>query len=173
MISSFPLRTTIVSALRRELFIYNASNNGQKAFNGVIPDPAAGTNGIPINSGIFCDPQLGCSNQLMLEDLSEEHAWQLNQEFRIASNFSGPFNFSAGGNYLHYETEENYYVFGNIFTLLAGGFNPALGFELRTTMLACRSGTSLTIRPSRLPSAPRIRTRTRFRTLTVMATTIL
>ncbi len=46
-----------------------------------------------------------------------EHAWQLSQEFRLASNFSGPFNFSVGGNYLHYETEENYYVFINSLTL--------------------------------------------------------
>ncbi len=74
--------------------------------------------------GIVCDPQLGCSDRLILEDLSEEHAWQLSQEFRIASNFSGPFNFSAGGNYLHYETEENYYVFGNVFTLIDGGYLP-------------------------------------------------
>ena len=50
---------------------------------------------------------------LSREDLSDEHAWQLSQEFRLASNFSGPFNFSVGGNYLHYETEENYYVFIN------------------------------------------------------------
>ena len=51
------------------------------------------------------------------EDLSDEHAWQFSQEFRLASNFSGPFNFSVGGNYLHYETEENYYVFINALTL--------------------------------------------------------
>jgi iron complex outermembrane receptor protein len=67
-------------------------------------------------SGIFCDPQLGCSDRIVAEDLSEEHAWQLNQEFRLASNFSGPLNFSVGGNYLHYETEENYYVFINALT---------------------------------------------------------
>ena len=69
----------------------------------------------------FCDPQLGCSNRLIAEDLSEEHAWQLNQEFRLTSNFAGPFNFSAGGNYLHYETMEYYYVFSNAFTFLTAG----------------------------------------------------
>jgi iron complex outermembrane recepter protein len=78
-----------------------------------FPDPAAGTNGIPANAAIYCDPQLGCSDRLVGEDLSNEHAWQLSQEFRLASNFSGPLNFSIGGNYLHYETEENYYVFIN------------------------------------------------------------
>jgi len=63
--------------------------------------------------GSVCDPQVGCSTRLVSQDLSDEHAWQLSQEFRLASNFSGPFNFSVGGNYLHYETEENYYVFIN------------------------------------------------------------
>jgi len=70
-------------------------------------------------TGYFCDPQLGCSNRLIVQDLSEEHAWQLSQEFRLASNYSGPLNFSMGGNYMHYETEENYYVFSNAFTLVA------------------------------------------------------
>ncbi len=68
---------------------------------------------------IFCDPQLGCSDRLVTQDLDEEHAWQLSQEFRLASNFSGPFNFSVGGNYLHYETEENYYVFSNALSAYA------------------------------------------------------
>ncbi len=66
--------------------------------------------------GVFCDPQLGCSNRLVAGDLSEERAWQFSQEFRLSSNFSGPFNFGVGGNYLHYETEENYYVFINTLT---------------------------------------------------------
>ena len=71
----------------------------------------------PVQSGYFCDPQLGCSNRLVAQDLVEEHAWQLNQEFRLASNFTGPFNFSAGGNFMHYETAENYFVFFNTLTL--------------------------------------------------------
>jgi iron complex outermembrane recepter protein len=75
---------------------------------------------------VFCDPQVGCSDRLVAEDLSDEHSWQFSQEFRLASNFSGPLNFSAGGNFLHYETEENYYVFINTLTTLAtiggGGF---------------------------------------------------
>jgi len=69
--------------------------------------------------GYFCDPQLGCSNKIIVQDLSEEHAWQLSQEFRLASKFGGPLNFSAGGNYMHYETAENYYVFSNAFTMFA------------------------------------------------------
>jgi len=84
-------------------------------------DIAGSVDGQYLNNGngLFCDPQLGCSDRLVAEDLSDEHAWQLSQEFRLASNFSGPFNFSFGGNYLHYETEENYYVFINALTLIA------------------------------------------------------
>ncbi|HSZ73894.1 MAG TPA: TonB-dependent receptor, partial [Rhizomicrobium sp.] len=79
--------------------------------------------------GSFCDPQLGCADRLVAEDLSDEHAWQLSQEFRVESHFTGPLNFSFGGNYLHYETEENYYVFINAITLFAaagdsGGTGP-------------------------------------------------
>jgi outer membrane receptor protein involved in Fe transport len=84
------------------------------------------------DNGVFCDPQLGCADRLVAEDLSQEHAWQFNQEVRLATNFSGPLNFSLGGNYLHYETEENYYVFFNTLSLYtledgsAGGANAAL-----------------------------------------------
>jgi outer membrane receptor protein involved in Fe transport len=76
--------------------------------------------GDPISpKGVFCDPQLGCSTNLLAEDLDVEHSWQASQEFRLASNFGGPFNFSFGVNYLHYETEENYYVFANTLTAFA------------------------------------------------------
>jgi iron complex outermembrane receptor protein len=76
----------------------------------------------------YCDPQLGCSNRVVAQDLSDEHAWQASQEFRLASNFSGPLNFSFGGNYLHYETEENYYVFINVLSLFsAAGSNQGYG----------------------------------------------
>ncbi len=86
--------------------------------NGLSPGAVCkvGVGGCAPN-GVFCDPQLGCSDRLVAEDLSDEHAWQLSQEFRLTSNFSGPLNFSVGGNYLHYETEENYYVFINALTL--------------------------------------------------------
>jgi len=88
-----------------------------------ISGPDTGTNqwrpGAVSPDGTFCDPQIGCSNRLGGNDLSEEHAWQLSQELRLASNLNGPINFSVGGNYLHYETEENYYVFLNAITLTA------------------------------------------------------
>jgi iron complex outermembrane receptor protein len=85
----------------------------------VQPDPNAGKNGIPADAGVYCDPQLGCSDRLLAQDLNDERAWQISQEFRLASHFEGPLNFSAGGNFLHYETEENYYVFINTITQFA------------------------------------------------------
>jgi outer membrane receptor protein involved in Fe transport len=80
-------------------------------------------------TGTFCDPQIGCSDRLTAEDLSTEHSWQLGQEIRLASNLNGPFNFSVGGNYLHYETDEDYYVFFNSLTAAKaqGAINAAGG----------------------------------------------
>jgi len=81
-------------------------------------------------SGVFCDPQLGCSDRLVAQDLVTNKAWQLNQEFRVASSFEGPFNFSLGANYMHYETYEKYYVFINsltAFSFAQGGDLPASG----------------------------------------------
>src|SRR6185437_17003711 len=88
---------------------YNRFNTSPGIFSG------GAFNGNPYvdENGVFCDPQLGCSDRLVVQDLATEKAWQASQEFRLVSNFQGPLNFSAGGNYLHYETEENYYVFSN------------------------------------------------------------
>jgi len=83
-----------------------------------------------VPTGYFCDPQLGCSNRLVAEDLNEEHAWQFNQEFRLASNLSGPLNFSFGGNYMHYETEENYYVFFNTLTMYEAKFSQTATWDI-------------------------------------------
>src|SRR6185437_4635141 len=104
-------------------FLYSAEDfNRFGAAPGLFPQDLNGTYpGIISPEGDFCDPQLGCSDRLILEDLSQEHAWQLNQEFRLESQFSGPFNFSVGGNYLHYETQENYYVFSNVLTMITMG----------------------------------------------------
>ncbi len=95
----------------------DALNPGGCANGGLSGTACTPGGGGCVPDGVFCDPQLGCSDRLVAQDLSDEHAWQLSQEFRLSSNFNGPFNFSIGGNYLHYETEENYYVFINTFTL--------------------------------------------------------
>ncbi len=109
-----------------------------------VPCMHAGVANECYTDGVFCDPQLGCSDRLVAQDLSDEHAWQLSQEFRLASNFSGPLNFSVGGNYLHYETEENYYVFINTLTLVAAQYygNPGGHRPLSNTLGSGRFGQS-------------------------------
>ncbi|MGE5502131.1 MAG: TonB-dependent receptor domain-containing protein, partial [Ignavibacteriales bacterium] len=72
-----------------------------------------------VPDGVFCDPQIGCSDRVVLEDLSEERSRQFSQEFRLVSNFEGALNFSIGANYMRYKTEENYLVFINTITLTA------------------------------------------------------
>ena len=69
--------------------------------------------------GIFCDPQLGCSNRLLSADLSRSRNRQWTQEFRLQSAFDGPFNFNLGVNYLDFKTQDDYFVFSNAFTYIA------------------------------------------------------
>ncbi|MGE5500844.1 MAG: TonB-dependent receptor domain-containing protein [Ignavibacteriales bacterium] len=70
-----------------------------------------------LRGGVFCDPQLGCSDTIMGEDLSRARTQQFTQEARVASNFKGSWNFVLGANYLRYRTTEDYYVFNNGITL--------------------------------------------------------
>jgi outer membrane receptor protein involved in Fe transport len=69
--------------------------------------------------GIFCDPQVGCADRLVAVDLSTAKSRHFSQEFRMASNYDGPFNFSLGANFLRYDTEDKYYVFINSLSLIA------------------------------------------------------
>ncbi|HEX6866717.1 MAG TPA: TonB-dependent receptor, partial [Caulobacteraceae bacterium] len=72
------------------------------------------------NGGVYCDPQIGCSDRLVAVDLSTAKSTTFSQEFRLASDFDGPFNFSLGGNFLRYDTHEKYYVFINTLGLISG-----------------------------------------------------
>jgi len=69
--------------------------------------------------GIYCDPQLGCSNTLAGFDISQAKSRQFSQELRLTSDVEGPLNFSMGANYTDYKTVEDYYVMYNILTLLS------------------------------------------------------
>ncbi|HYG27996.1 MAG TPA: TonB-dependent receptor, partial [Caulobacteraceae bacterium] len=67
--------------------------------------------------GVFTDPQLGPSSSLLAQDLSQAKSDQFNQEFRLASNFDAPLNFSMGSNFTRFETQNDYYVFINALSL--------------------------------------------------------
>ncbi|HEX5775607.1 MAG TPA: TonB-dependent receptor, partial [Caulobacteraceae bacterium] len=77
------------------------------------------------DGGIFCDPQLGCSDRLVAVDVSTAESWQFSQELRLASNFEGDFNFSLGANYLRADSEDKYYVFINSLSMIAALGHPA------------------------------------------------
>jgi outer membrane receptor protein involved in Fe transport len=72
----------------------------------------------------FCDPQLGCSDKLMGVDIATSKSRQFSQEFRLASDFEGPFNFSVGTNFLRSDSMDKYYVFFNSTSLIAAAGPP-------------------------------------------------
>ena len=96
-----------------ELYSYNDPYDAAASI-----DPITGQTGV---YNYICDPQLGCSSHVVTQDISREHSWQVSQEFRLASDFKGPFNFSVGGNYLHYETYEDFIVLSNGLSSFAHG----------------------------------------------------
>jgi len=69
--------------------------------------------------GIFCDPQLGCSNSLAGFDIAQAKGEQFSEEVRLQSSFDGPINFSLGANYTRFKTLVDYYVFYNLITAFA------------------------------------------------------
>jgi iron complex outermembrane receptor protein len=99
----------------------NAYENG--FYYDLSPRPEGTPYGTP---GVVCDPQLGCSSSLVVQDLSQATSKQFNQEVRLASSFDGVFNFSLGANFTRFETLNNYYVFSNAFTHLLNFF-PFMG----------------------------------------------
>ncbi|MGE5565211.1 MAG: TonB-dependent receptor domain-containing protein [Parcubacteria group bacterium] len=75
--------------------------------------------GVLDDNGVFCDPQLGCSDRLLVVDESTAKSRHFSQEFRLSTDFEGALNFSLGANFLRYDTQEKYYVFANTLTLTA------------------------------------------------------
>lgn len=84
--------------------------------------PVVGPGPFITPGGFYTDPQLGVSNRMISADLSVSDNRQWSQEFRLQSSYDGNFNFSLGANYLDFKTEDNYYVFNNLFTLIAEYF---------------------------------------------------
>lgn len=67
--------------------------------------------------GVFTDPQLGPSDRFLSVDLSKSSNEQWTQELRLQSSWDGPLNINLGGNYLKFNSKDDYYVFSNLFTL--------------------------------------------------------
>jgi outer membrane receptor protein involved in Fe transport len=105
---------------------FNTVSGAWDTTNGTIPSSIALTGSVDEN-GVFCDPQLGCSDRLVLVDLSTAKSRQFSQEFRIGSDFDGALNFSLGANFLRYDTEDKYYVFINSLSLYSFNFNARVG----------------------------------------------
>jgi outer membrane receptor protein involved in Fe transport len=96
--------------------LFNDTNTpGLQGFN--IPGAAPLMPG-----GVYCDPQLGCANTVVGQDLIEAKSRQVNEELRLQSSFTGPFNFSLGANYTYYHTDPKYYVFFNTLSAVAQAY---------------------------------------------------
>lgn len=84
-----------------------------------IPEPSIVDQTHASPGGVFCDPQLGCSDRMLAADLSKSENNQFFQEIRLTSKYDGVFNFNFGMNYLKFKSEDNYYVFNNLWTYIA------------------------------------------------------
>jgi outer membrane receptor protein involved in Fe transport len=100
---------------------YDRFNTRPIFLNGGGPTSLVGRN------GEYCDPQLGCSSTIVGQDVSQEKSWEFYDELRVTSNFKGPLNFVAGGNYMHYHIMEDYYVFFNALSLFTEQVNSYYG----------------------------------------------
>ncbi|AYV48016.1 TonB-dependent receptor [Caulobacter flavus] len=94
--------------------IFSNSDGLFNALNQPIINPNTPTPG-----GYYTDPQLGRSNRMVSADLSRSDNRQWTQELRLQSSYEGRFNFSLGGNYIDFKSNDDYFVFNNLFTFLA------------------------------------------------------
>jgi outer membrane receptor protein involved in Fe transport len=96
-------------------FVSSPIFNDSAALVGVnVPGPTPG--------GIFTDPQLGASDRMASADLSRSRNRQWSQELRLQSSFDGPVNFNVGANYLDFKSQDDYFVYNNLFTLIGQYF---------------------------------------------------
>jgi len=109
---------------------WSVSNDLQNPYDpSIIPNQAYEL-GVVDENGVFCDPQLGCSDRLVVVDVSTAKARQFSQELRLQSDFDGPFNFSLGANYLRADSEDKYYIFFNSLSLIAASGTASSGYRL-------------------------------------------
>jgi len=98
---------------------YNRFTTVPHAFKYINDDPSWYRADLLTENLEFCDPQLGCSDRLLLADLATTESRQYSQEFRISSDYDGPLNFSGGLNFLRHDALDKYYVFVNTLSLYA------------------------------------------------------
>lgn len=117
-------------------FLYSTEDYDRFNTQPIFMDPGGPTSLVG-RDGEYCDPQLGCSSTIVGQDVSEEHSQEFYEELRVSSNYTGPLNFVAGGNYLHYHIYEPYYVFFNALSLFTeevntfyGGMDPPNGYHI-------------------------------------------
>jgi iron complex outermembrane receptor protein len=91
-------------------------NGFDSEYQNLAPRPDGSPVGTP---GIFCDPQLGCTDRLVSFDIAQGKGRQFSQEFRLQSDFDAPLNFSLGANYTRFNTLVDYYIFANVLTAYA------------------------------------------------------
>nr|WP_314429031.1 TonB-dependent receptor [uncultured Brevundimonas sp.] len=107
-------------------FVSNPIFNSTDGLFDSLRQPIIGPSALP--GGYYTDPQLGTSNRMVSVDLSRSDNRQWSQELRLQSDFDGRFNFSLGANYLDFKSQDDYYVFNNLFTFLAEYYyNNAVG----------------------------------------------
>lgn len=110
-------------------------NNSDGLYKGTVPAISRIAPG-----GYYNDPQLGLSRRIESADLSISDNKQFYQEFRIQSNNDSGFNFSLGANYLNFKTQDDYFVFNNLFTALAEWFYGQDGNYSDTQTRRCKDG---------------------------------
>ncbi len=106
-------------------FLYSTEDYNRFNTAPIFIDPGRHT--LIGRDGQYCDPQLGCSSTMVGQDVSQESSEQFYQELRLISSYDGPLNFVVGGNYLHYHTSEDYYVFFNALSLFTEYVNSING----------------------------------------------
>ncbi len=122
------LKLTSLTGYNKDSLYSTEDANRFNSASGVFKDTTSTLGGTLVGTDLqYCDPQLGCSDKFIGMDVSQEHAEQFSQELHLSSNFSGPFNFSVGANYLHYHTVEDYYVFYNAISVFAEYINSEFG----------------------------------------------
>ena len=117
--------------------VFNSTSSGLFQF---LPDFTLGPAYDLTPGGVFCDPQLGCSDRMLISDLVDAESRQWSQEFRLQSDYDGPFNFSLGANYLAFDIDESYYVFNNLFTAIAKSYYSRTGFAGSPVVENCPIG---------------------------------